>query len=167
MSKQCAVCINPNRAKIEQALINGDSIREISKQYGLNPNSVFSHKKNHLKLSTTQEILPSVSDGSKPQSVIDMLATLIDESQAILIKAKERNDDRLALQAIKMMQDVCLRVLEVRPEKSQQAQSLSEFCRIAVKKGLLTTRQIMEISKEIPTDIKKDNFRPVFIVWPD
>jgi hypothetical protein len=117
----------------------------------------------------TVNLDPSIESiqNRQPKSVIDMLANLIDESQAILIKAKERNDDRLALQAIKMMQDVCLRVLEVRPEKSQQAQSLSEFCRIAVKKGLLTTRQIMEISKEIPTDIKKDNFRPVFIVWQD
>lgn len=170
LMRDCTICTNKNRLKIEQAILEGKSLRDISKQYKVNKDSVLNHKKSHMQMNPLETVQlddsPESIQPRQSQSVIEMLANLIDESQAILIKAKEKNDDRLALQAIKQMQDVCLRVLEVRPEKTHNKQPLGIFTRLAIQKGLLTEKQVMELMQQIPQD-QKENYRPVFIIRPD
>ena len=44
MARPCTVCGHPNRNRIEEALLNGTSIRDIARRYGLGRNAVDRHR---------------------------------------------------------------------------------------------------------------------------
>jgi len=48
MPRTCTICCHPKIEDINKAIIEGNSIRDIAKQFRLNSSSVDRHKKNHL-----------------------------------------------------------------------------------------------------------------------
>jgi len=48
LTRRCTVCMHPQRADIDKALIGNDMFRNISLKYGISIGSLQRHKKNHL-----------------------------------------------------------------------------------------------------------------------
>ncbi|MEW6365192.1 MAG: hypothetical protein AB1714_11225 [Acidobacteriota bacterium] len=46
---QCTVCKHPQLTEINTALVEGGTIRNVAKQYGLSPTAVYRHKSEHIK----------------------------------------------------------------------------------------------------------------------
>jgi hypothetical protein len=51
MPRLCTICIHPARAAIDDGLIAGQSIRDVSGQYGLRKSAVHRHKGSHVPIS--------------------------------------------------------------------------------------------------------------------
>jgi hypothetical protein len=48
MPQTCTVCRQPNVAEIERAIVGGEPLRDIARQYGVSKDAVARHKSDHL-----------------------------------------------------------------------------------------------------------------------
>jgi hypothetical protein len=55
MPRMCSICIHPARATIDNELIAGQSLRQISGQFGVSKSAVDRHQDNHLPAHVAQE----------------------------------------------------------------------------------------------------------------
>jgi len=95
---KCTVCSHSKRSEIETALAQGESYRNIAKQYGLGYSAVNRHAHKCIGQS-----LAVVQGGREQLSGVNILAELKSinaECKAILSSSKAKKDDRLSLQAI-------------------------------------------------------------------
>ncbi len=98
MSRTCTVCGHPQRAAIDQALMDGVPLREIAARYGLTDSSVARHKADHIAvaLSKAQE----AKEVAQGDDLLAQVASLQTRTLAILSKAEEAQDLRTALQGV-------------------------------------------------------------------
>jgi DNA-binding transcriptional ArsR family regulator len=95
---RCTICAHEKRAEIDQALINGLSIRDIAEQFDLSQSAVHRHSTNHIKeLLATSKAVESL----RADHLIEQLSYLQNETLALLDDAKTSGDTRAALQAIR------------------------------------------------------------------
>ena len=58
MPRPCEICCHPKRLQIDRGLVQGQNMSEMSRVYGVNYNSLWHHKENHLtrQLQKSEEI---------------------------------------------------------------------------------------------------------------
>lgn len=108
MSMTCTVCRHPERAAIEQALIAGDAIRDVARQFALSKDAVMRHKAGHLpvKLVKAQD----AKEASQADDLLKEVRLLRGKAVALLLKAEQEGDYRTALQGIREARG-CLELL--------------------------------------------------------
>jgi hypothetical protein len=98
MPRTCTICAHPERAAIDKALVENDSLRAVAKCFGRSTAAMFRHKTDHLPAA-----LVKAQDAHAVAQADDLLAQVRDlqrRSLDILKKAEDAGDLRVALAAI-------------------------------------------------------------------
>lgn len=120
MCPVCTVCTHKDRKKIDEMILQGVSLRNISKQFNLNYQSINRHKKNHL----TEALL----EGHKAEAVTHADTLLMDlqgtKETALwfLNEAKEAKDLKAAAPLISSACRVIELLAEVRGQIDRKAE---------------------------------------------
>jgi transposase-like protein len=106
--RKCTVCQHEQVIAINQALLRGESIRNVAKQYGLGESSVFRHKRDHISsvLVRAQEAVQI----AQADSLLDQVKSLQTKALALLEQAEAAGDLRTALAGIREAR-ACLELL--------------------------------------------------------
>lgn len=105
MPRTCTVCTHAARPEIDGALLSGDSLRNIAKQFSLSAAALNRHKKEHLS-----ERMAEVAERNAEADVrtaIDVrgqLRAINGVALSILKEARDAGDGELALKAIDRIQ---------------------------------------------------------------
>jgi hypothetical protein len=103
---KCSVCSHPDRAEIDQAILEGLAFRIIAQRFDLHPSAVCRHKKHiqsDLVKAKEAEIVTQADD------LLGKLTGLEAEARRIGGLAETTGDLRLALQAIREL----VRIVEI------------------------------------------------------
>jgi len=87
MGRKCQVCSHPRRLQIDKEIVQGKSIAEISRKYGVSYDSLWSHAKNHLHYQLITAVKKKLETNS---------FNLMDETEEIIRKAKTIFDRNFA-----------------------------------------------------------------------
>jgi hypothetical protein len=119
----CIVCRHPQREAIENALIAGDSLRDIERRFGVSDDALDRHRKVDIPelMAQSKQALAEV----RGDTLYERLRTLSSETQDILHEAKQSKNPDLALRAIKRIE----RQLELEAKLLGQ---LDESAKIAI-----------------------------------
>jgi len=98
MPRTCTVCAHSERAAVDEALVNGESFRNIAEHFALSVGALKRHKDAHLpaRLSKAREAVDVASADALLEQVRDLQA----RSLTILATAEKAGDLRTALAAI-------------------------------------------------------------------
>jgi len=97
MPRTCTVCRHPKRGEIEQALLAGESLRDISKRVSLSRASLFRHK---AHLPKTLAKAHEAREVAHADALVAQLTKLAADARRIQTKAEASGDLRAALAAI-------------------------------------------------------------------
>jgi hypothetical protein len=104
MARSCTVCGHPNRNRIDEALLNGTSIRDIARQYGLGRNAVDRHRAHIGTMLVEAGRRRAELEVDHGDDLLGMAYHLQREALALLQKAKSEGKDYLQLQAMDRLQ---------------------------------------------------------------
>lgn len=99
MPRLCLVCVHPEKAAIDRDLVAGTALPAIAAIHRVSADSLGRHKANHLpgKLTKAQE----VREVAQADSLLNQVRALQSRALAILAKAEETGNLRVALSAIR------------------------------------------------------------------
>jgi hypothetical protein len=97
--RYCTVCIHRHVAEIDQALVSGESLRNIAEQRHVSVAALFRHRQSHVPASL--RAAQQASEAEEEASLLDQVRALRDRAILILNKAEYAGDLRTALTAIK------------------------------------------------------------------
>ncbi len=99
MPRKCSSCSHPKRADIDQALVNGDSFRNVSKRFSISITSLHRHKKSHLPAFLTKAV--DAEDEIRADDLLKQVRNLQTKALSILAEAEATGQLKVALQAIR------------------------------------------------------------------
>ena len=99
MGRKCSICINKQRAEIEEDILDSVPYRDIATKYGVNRMSVQRHAQNgHIEQAIVEA--HELKDIVHGKELLDKILYLQQEALTVLQKAKNCEDNILALNAI-------------------------------------------------------------------
>lgn len=103
MARPCTVCRHPNRSEIESALIRGESLRNVSKQFRIGATAVFRHKRDHIPkmLVKAAEAASEMREVTRGEDLLEQVRDLNERTLRILQEAEKTGDSRMALAAVR------------------------------------------------------------------
>ena len=96
--RTCTICGHTDRNDIDEALLDGRSLRNIAKQYKTSTTSLFRHKKDHIPTALAQTVQATTE--LQAETLFDRLRSINTETKAILQEAREAKSSSIALAAI-------------------------------------------------------------------
>ncbi len=97
--RSCTICENPQKARIDEALVGGASNRSVASLYDVSEAAVRRHKANHLPAKLV--MAAKVAEVAEADTLLDQVKGLQGRAYAILEKAEETGELRTALGAIR------------------------------------------------------------------
>ena len=99
MPRKCSICTHPNREAIDRALVNKESFRYVSKQYGVTVSAIHRHNDTHLpsSLAKAQEARAV----TQADDLLSQVKSLQSRALSILDQAENAGDLRTAILAIR------------------------------------------------------------------
>src|SRR5512135_2510393 len=99
MSRRCSICEHPDRQRIEEALVAGQSLRDIAGRFGVYTSSLGRHKLAHLPelLSKSEEAKEELRGGA----IFREIRELKKKAEHLTKMAEEEGDLRAALKGIR------------------------------------------------------------------
>jgi hypothetical protein len=96
MPRPCEICCHPKRLQIDRGLVQGKNMTEMSRVYGVNYNSLWHHKENHLsrQLMKSEEIRQM----SMAETVAADVSGIYRRLNELLDGAQEKNNTQHFLQ---------------------------------------------------------------------
>jgi hypothetical protein len=106
MPRTCTICNHGNRENIEEALLSGESFRNIAQRFGTSATALFRHKTEHLptalaKAHEAGEVLRADKLVGQVQKLCERTEALFIEAESVLNQAKRSKDLKTALAAIR------------------------------------------------------------------
>lgn len=100
-SSACRTCRHPKRARIDAALLGGESIRAVMGRYGLSMGSVARHRRDHLAASRAEVLVGVEREAGvrEPADLVPEACRLLDSARSVLQAATDDDDQRMALAA--------------------------------------------------------------------
>lgn len=89
MTNRCTVCNHPKRTQIERSIADGETERNIAKQYDLTPAAVHRHISNgHIK----KKVIKAIEAGEIKEGadIMKMIMSAYDTTQEILKECREK-----------------------------------------------------------------------------
>ena len=108
MPRKCTICEHPQVEKINTALLDGVSLRDLAGQYSVSKTALFRHKNEHIPTVLTQA--QEAQEIAKADNLLAQVAELRDKALSILERAEQAGDLKTALQGIKEARS-CLELL--------------------------------------------------------
>lgn len=157
MPRTCSICRSDSRDDIDRLLVllRSDSLREISRQFGVTPSALDRHRRNHMKpeveLAATKvsaerggRLLTELGAGQ------ERIGELYDNVRTILDRSLAEKDFRTALQGVRAARDL---LAEAREHSKLIAEASGELGR---PNG--TTIQIAMIGSAPPSTVPVSPF---------
>jgi len=108
MPRACAICDHPQRDAIDREIIEGFSIRNIAKRYGVSKDSVYRHSKNHLPETLKQS--HAVKESARADELLERVERLISEAEELLSFGKGEKQSKAWASGISELRK-CLELL--------------------------------------------------------
>src|SRR5262245_17520800 len=102
MPRTCSVCRNPRRDSINEALLTGQSLRNVAERFGTSVTSLHRHRKEIPKKIVKATEARDIVLGD---TLLSQVQGLIEKAVAILERAEASGDDRCALQAVREVRE--------------------------------------------------------------
>jgi len=99
MARKCSICTHNKRREIDQAIIAGQSYRDIAGRFGLSKSAVERHAKAHLPATLVKA--QEVEEVAQAGALLAQVQELRDRAFKILDRAERSQDLRAALQALR------------------------------------------------------------------
>jgi hypothetical protein len=100
MPRTCTVCIHPERAKIDAALIAGTPLRDIACQFAVGRMAVQRHAAEHLLAELVKA--KQAEDVSRATDLLEMATTRDKLALALLSRAERAGDLKTAVSALRV-----------------------------------------------------------------
>jgi hypothetical protein len=102
MARPCSVCTHPKRDEIDSALLIGESLRNIAKQFSVGSTAVFRHKDHVSKtLVKAAEADAEIREITRGEDLLQQVRDLNQRTLRILRDAETTGDSRTALAAVR------------------------------------------------------------------
>jgi len=114
MARPCSICTHENREAIDEALIAGQSYRKIAERFGVSPAALSRHLRRHLValLAGRSEV--------EADNLLEQVADLQRQAQAIKDKAEAAGDLKTALQGIRELVRIVELLAKLRGELDER-----------------------------------------------
>jgi hypothetical protein len=126
MPRTCTICKHEKREEIDQALVNGESLRNIASRYGTTSGSLKRHKHSHLpqalKDAKQAEIILS------SENILEKMQDLHNKTLQIFDDARRRRDDRISISAAREVRENIKLLSELTPAQGQAGGQRSGRC---------------------------------------
>lgn len=99
MPQICKVCRHSQRSEIDQALVAGESLRNIAGRFGTSASALHRHKCNDLPMALSRAV--EAQNAVAASDLLSQVRTLASRAEAILGRAEASGDLRTALLAIR------------------------------------------------------------------
>jgi len=99
MPPTCSICKHKARPQMDEALLRGESLRHIAKQFRVGPTSLFRHSRSHIAAAVAKA--HEAGEVANADSLLAKVKTLELEAQGIGKKAEAAGDLRTALVAVR------------------------------------------------------------------
>lgn len=125
MARICTVCIHPDKEKINEALVRGESSRTISSRFStadvtLGRMSIYRHRLAHLPHQMT--MAKKADDASSADDLLAKIEELETDARSIKEQAESTGDLRMALQAVRELTRMVELMGRLRRELDNRAQ---------------------------------------------
>lgn len=132
MPRSCGWCTSLQREQLERRVLDGEPIRLVAADSGVAETSARRHIRNHLD----PDLRATLRSGTAALHVADFasrLTELVDESEQVRVRARQRGDDRLGLQAIASERDTLLTLMnKLGVDDEETAETLVEARALAL-----------------------------------
>lgn len=138
MSRKCKACNSPNRNAIENAVLEGRSLKDVAAEHGMSTVSLWRHRKNHMAKESQEAILasgqgllplPLVVSPEKAERIgrhIDAVAQMI-ELNDVAWRALRAAEDSGSPKLVAMAADTVHKNIELMAKLSMFAKMDAEF----------------------------------------
>lgn len=99
MPRACQICIHPERAAIDAALVTAEPYRVVAQRFAASPDAVYRHKAEHLPASLVKA--QAARDIVLADSLLERIDDLERRARSILAQAEEAGALGTALHAIR------------------------------------------------------------------
>ena len=96
--KTCAVCSHESRSKIESAMLRGENLSALARQYNLTKDSVHNHKNNHLPSGIAQAIMKN--DALIRFDLFNELESMLDIAKDVVKRNNDKKNDSITIKAL-------------------------------------------------------------------
>jgi hypothetical protein len=103
MPQTCTICRHTRRQEIEEALLAGDSLRNIAKRFGTSPSALLRHK-SHLPASLVKA--NDAREAARADGLLAKVREMEAEARRIGRKAEHEGDLRCAIASIKQVVEI-------------------------------------------------------------
>ncbi len=104
MAGTCTACAHPDRKAIDEALITGLPLREISRRWGVSKDAASRHRK-HVTPALARVVSRRRADAG-PESALDRLEELYGRASVVLEAAEREGQASLSLAAIRELRGI-------------------------------------------------------------
>lgn len=115
MAKRCSICVSPKLTRVDQMILRGETLAEISRKHGFSQDSVGRHRR-HMRLAMKSAADLQAGYGA---SLLDQIQHVKAEVEALANEAAHRRDTSGALKALREQ----LRILELEARLSGQLET--------------------------------------------
>jgi len=99
MPRKCTICEHKHRKKIDKALVDGVSYRDIAGRFNVSRTTLSRHKKEHLPRNLARG--KKAKEAAEADGLLDHAKGLLDKANEILAKTEKKKDWPTALKAIR------------------------------------------------------------------
>lgn len=103
MARTCTICSHSERDDIDLAIVSGQSQRAVAAAFRVSHDAIRRHAANHV--SSDLHVAAKRHDDLRADNLIGAMVTVAQEAQDALTRAKEAQNDRLALSAIREVRE--------------------------------------------------------------
>ena len=119
MPRKCSVCTNPHKDEIDEAIIAGEPIRDIARQFDINKSAISRHKQKHLPSTIVNA--KKGEDIVKATNLVEEISRLKSKAENIAKKAEEKGDYRTALAGVRELTRIVELLAKMQGEIKDQA----------------------------------------------
>ena len=98
MPRQCTVCIHARRDEIDEALVRGQTFREVSGRFETSVAALFRHKRSHVP--RTLVMAKQAAESARGEDLLEEIRGLRQRTMRIMDRAEQKGDLRTALRAV-------------------------------------------------------------------
>jgi len=124
MPRTCTACRHPKRAEIDGALLGGEPLRNVAKQFSLSAASLFRHK---AHLPKTLAKAHEAREVARADSLVAQLNQLAADARRVQGKAEAAGDLRTALAGVRELTRLVEVATRLRAENSLSLEDAQEL----------------------------------------
>ena len=99
MPHTCTVCVHPSRDAIDQALVSGETLRDIALRCSVSTHALFRHHRNHVPKHLSHA--RTAREGSRADALFAKVVALETDAKRLQGLAEDAGDLKTALQAVR------------------------------------------------------------------